>query len=105
MTTSVLNFYGKGQKAKKKKEPKLPFGITPEFDSEVQSAATEELNAKIVTIQKQLDEVITFLKTNEKLRDLREAVKEAEGPSKDTKKSLNNRTKLILDILKGRGVA
>lgn len=102
MNTLTLNF-GRRGKGRKQKEPKLPFGVTPEFVDELASATTEDLKAKIVTIQKDLAEVVNFLKTNENLEDLRNRLKEAEGPSKDTKKSLNNRTKLVLDTLKERG--
>jgi hypothetical protein len=102
MATTHIMTFGRGPKRREKKE-KLPFGITPEFQSEVSSASTDDLKARIVTMQKDLEDVNTFLKTNPKLEQLREQLKEAEGPSKDTKKSLNNRTKMVLKILMERG--
>lgn len=99
--THTLTFGGR-KRGRPKKE-KLPLGITPEFKSEVESASTDALKARIVTMQKDLEDVNTFLKTNEKLEQLREQLKEAEGPSKETKKSLNNRTKMVLQILTERG--
>lgn len=98
--TYTLNVNGRKRREKKEK---LPFGITPEFKSEVDSASTEDLKQRIVSMQKDLEDVNTFLKTNEKLEQLREQLKEAEGPSKETKKSLNNRTKMVLKILTDRG--
>lgn len=102
MTVQIMTFGRRGRPRKEKGE-KLPFGITPEFKSEVEVASTEDLKAKIVAMQKDIEDVTTFLKTDEKLEELRTMLKEAEGPSRDTKKSLNNRTKLVLKILTERG--
>jgi cob(I)alamin adenosyltransferase len=99
----TLAFGGGVRKRGRPKKEKLPFGITPEFKSEVESGSTEDLKARIVSMQKDLDDVNTFLKTNEKLEQLRSELKELEGPSRETKKSLNNRTKMILKILTERG--
>ena len=103
MTYQTLNFGGKRGRPRKEKGPKLPFGVSSEFVEEIAAASTEVLKAKIVTMQKDLDEVITFLKTDTKLEELKNAVKEVEGPSRDTKKSLNNRTKLVINGLRERG--
>jgi hypothetical protein len=91
------------------REPKKPKGITPEFENILNTSSEEGLKSLIVTMQKQLQEVVQFLKCEddseaaEELRRMRSAVAEIESPSKETKAVLMNRTKAVLKVLGERG--
>lgn len=88
------------RKAKVKKEPA---GITEEFKSELNSIGRDDIQRRIVVMQKEIEETLDFLKTKQELVDLRDKLKMAEGPSKDTIKALKNRTKYALERLREIG--
>lgn len=88
---------------KKEKKPKLPKGVTEEFVSSVDSSSTEDLQSMIVRMQKDLDDVSIFLKTNVEIARLKEELTEIESPAKETRTVLNNRTKMVIEALKSRG--
>lgn len=88
---------------KKAQKKKLPVGITEEFVSEVEAASIDELKSMIVRFQEGINDAQMFLKENEKVLDLKAAYEEAAAPSRETVKSLRNRTKMVLDTLKKMG--
>jgi hypothetical protein len=90
-------------KFKKEKKKKLPKGLTEEFIEMTQSASTDELKAQIVTMQVELSNCEKFLKEKPEILDLREQLAMVEGPTKETKTSLKNRTKHVLTLLGERG--
>lgn len=87
----------------KTEKKKLPFGVSDEFVGELESSSIEQIKAMIVRFQEGIDEAQTFLKTDEKVLELKSAYDEAKGPSVDTVKALRNRTKLAIDALKKSG--
>lgn len=90
-------------KNRKPKEPKLPKGITPEFVDECNGSTTDLLKAKIVTFQGQIGESREFMKENDELRRLKDEVELVAGPIKETIRTLNARTKYIVEELKKKG--
>jgi len=88
---------------KTKKNKKLPKGVTEEFVDKVMSLDNEGKKALIVELQKHISEAKTFLKTNEKIVQMREELKELEGPARETISHMNNRTKYLIDELKKSG--
>lgn len=90
-------------KQKRAPKPKLPFGITEEFVDQIDTSTTEQLKGIIVQIQGDLDEASNFLKTNEEIIRLKGELDMIKGPTNETKRSLTNRTKFIVDALKEKG--
>jgi hypothetical protein len=90
-------------RAKKEKKPKLPAGITDEFVDRVSALDNDSKKALIVELQKHIDDSKEFLKTKQEIVDAREALKEMEGPAKETIKHMTNRTKFLIDDLKKTG--
>jgi len=88
---------------KRGKQKKLPFGVTEEFVSEVDSASPEDLKSRLVQIQSQIDDSQVFLKTDERVLDLKQEYDMVAGPVRDAIKSLRNRNKLVLEALKKSG--
>jgi hypothetical protein len=85
---------------KKKKE--IP-GITDEFIDSVNSATSDDRKAMIARIQKDIEDSETFLKTKDTIINLKEQLKQIEGPTKDAIKALKNRTKYLIQALKDQG--
>jgi hypothetical protein len=88
---------------RKPKGPKLPAGITDEFVNEVNSSSADDRKAMIIRIQTQLEDSKKFLKENSDLKDQRDALKLAEGPTRDAIKVLRNRTAYLIEQLKQQG--
>lgn len=88
---------------KKEKGPKLPPGVTEEFMDRVSGLDTESKKALIVELQKHIDDSREFLKTKDEIVNAREALKEMEGPARETIKHMSNRTKFLIDDLKKSG--
>lgn len=88
---------------KKEKGPKLPAGVTQEFVDRVSGLDNDSKKALIVELQKHIDDSREFLKTKEEIVTAREALKEMEGPAKETIKHMGNRTKFLIDDLKKSG--
>ena len=91
------------------KKPKKPKGITPDFEDLLNTSDSLALKTLIVTIQKQLEEVNEFMKgeqdseASQELARLKGQLAVLEGPSRDTKTILVNRTKALLRVLTERG--
>jgi hypothetical protein len=87
------------------REPKKPKGLTKEFEATIERAGADELKNMIVSRQKQLEEVVQFLKgeaptdASRELKDLKADLALIEGPSKETKTILANQTRAILKRL------
>lgn len=98
------------------KKKKLPFGITEEFVGEVESSSADQLKARVITIQNQIEESGAFLRgdlekiEDEKqkagaieLQDLKANYTEAAAPCREALRSLRNRNKFVLEALKKSG--
>jgi len=89
--------------AKRGPKKKAPMGITPEFVDSLASASAADKKSMIVRMQKDLEDSLTFLKTNDKIVTMKEQLKEIEGPTRDTVKALRNRSKYVIEELKSVG--
>jgi len=87
----------------KEKAKKLPFGVSEEFVSELDAASIDQIKAMIVRFQEGIDEAQTFLKTDERVLEMKAAYDEVKAPSAEAVKALRNRTKVALDALKKSG--
>lgn len=91
------------------KAPKLPAGVTQEFLDEIQSASTEDLKARIVSLQvmfqenEAFKESPAFVSAQEEFDYAKERYKMVAGPIKETATSLKNRTKVVIERLKEKG--
>lgn len=79
----------------------LPGG--QEFIDSVNSLTPEELEKRIVEMQKSLRDSEEHKESNEELRTARELVSELSGPYNDFKKAVGLKTKYILKLLVEQG--
>ena len=79
---------------------KLPEGF---YDS-MASADTDELKGKILESERHLYEIEQDKDNNEKLKELKEMVKEISAPYRDCKSSEAAKIKYCLFLLEGRGI-
>lgn len=89
---------------------KLPAGVSQQFVDNLQGMQPDELKALIVTLQVQNQENEAF-KESEQFQAAQEAFDQAKaqyqlvaGPVKEVTASIKNRTKLVIERLKERGV-
>ena len=75
----------------------------PEFVSEVASLSTEELDARIAQLAKDLEAVDEAKEADEALKDLRDQVSIASAPYNESKKALKLKTKYLIQLMKSRG--
>ena len=96
---------------KQSKAPKLPFGVDQDFLDSIQSMTTDELKARVVTLQVQVQENEAFKETpefqqaQEEFDLAKERYDYVAGPIRETAKSLKNRTKAVIEVLKAKGGA
>jgi len=92
------------------KEAKLPAGVGQEFVDSIQSMKTEELKALIVTLQVQNQENEAFkesegyIQADEEFKQAKERHKLVVGPVKDVTVSIRNKTKLLVERMKEKGI-
>lgn len=80
---------------------KLPGG--KEFKEEVDALSIASLEARITRMQKDLDESEEHKKNNSALQKVSSEKSELEGPYKDVKKSVQVKTKYIIELIKEKG--
>ena len=80
---------------------KLPGG--EEFIETVDSLSTEQLEARITQMQKDLEESEIHREENTVLNDLKEQVSMISGPYNDVKKAVKTKTSYIIALIKERG--
>lgn len=90
---------------------KLPAGVTQEFVDSIQNMKTDELKSLIVQLQVQNQENEEFTQTDE-YQASEETFKQAKdehdliaGPVRETRISLKNRTRAVVERLKDKGGA
>jgi len=86
-----------------KRKKKLPFGISEEFITQLNSQPPTEIKELIVNMQERIRESQDFLKTNEGVQELKDKLDQVAGPTRDAVKLLKNRTKYALDRLRDVG--
>ena len=79
----------------------LPGG--KEFKAEVDSQSVASLEARITRMQKDLDDSEEHKKENISLNNAKDEVKELSGPYSDFKKSVQVKTKYIIELIKEKG--
>jgi hypothetical protein len=77
--------------------------IDPSFASEVFSLKDEELNGKLALMAKHRAEIEEAKSSDEDLRRLRDEIKVAGESYSQPLKGIKLKTKLVVEILKGRG--
>ena len=76
----------------------------PDFAEEVEKSLTpEQMDARISSLQKQLEESEDHKDSNEQLKDARALVAELAGPYNDVKKAVRLKTKYLIELLKEKG--
>jgi len=75
----------------------------PDFCNEAMTLTAEQLRARIVSMQEQLEESEEHKANNESLKEARAVVSELAGPYNDVKKAVKAKTKYILELLKNKG--
>lgn len=84
-----------------KKLFKLPGGR--EFSDEVIRLSIPQLEARISSLQKQLDESEEHMKNNEALNQIKAEKKELEGPYRDVRSAVKLKTKYLIELIKEKG--
>jgi len=90
---------------------KQPIGIDNEFLAEIASMTTDELKARVVTLQVQFQENEAFKESpdfvaaQEEFDVAKEKYNLVAGPVKETAAALKNRTKAVIEVLKEKGGA
>lgn len=74
--------------------------LYPDFVNEVDTLTSDQLKARIVAYQQQLEESETHKEANESLLDARNEVNMLAGPYRDVKKAIGLKTKYIIELLK-----
>ena len=82
---------------------KLPKGVDETFVQNLQSMSTDELKATVVRLQMQREEV-QQVKESDAYKAAKDAFDLVAGPVRDTNTALKNKTKLVVDRLKEKGV-
>jgi hypothetical protein len=79
---------------------KLKPGVTAEFVEAIERTSTQDKRDLIVELQKQINDARVFLATKEEILTLKGQLELLQGPSQQTIRFLNNRTKFLIDRLK-----
>lgn len=77
----------------------------PEFASEVASYTVDELNSKLATLAKNLEESETAKENDEALTDAHALAAELKAPYTDVKKAVRTKSKYVISLLKDKGAA
>jgi len=75
----------------------------PEFVSEVASASTEQLDARLAQLAKDLEAVNDAKEADEELKEARETASAMAQPYRDAKKHIALKSRYIVSLLKDRG--
>lgn len=75
----------------------------PEFAEEVIGLSSEQLDSRLATLAKNLDETETAKENDRQLEDAQGLVSELSGPYKDARKALKLKSKYVIHLLKEKG--
>lgn len=75
----------------------------PEFFSEVAGLSTDQLNNRLATLAKNLEESETAKEEDEELEEAKATATELGAPYRDAKKALRVKSKFIIGLLKEKG--
>lgn len=77
----------------------------PEFATEVASSSTDELNNRLATLAKGLEESEQTKESDEELENARALASELAAPYKDIKKAVQLKSKYVIGLLRDKGAA
>lgn len=77
----------------------------PDFVAEVVGLSVEELNSRLASHAKQVAEVEDAKEADEELADAREVAKTLAAPYAESKKTINQKTRFIVELIKEKGGA
>lgn len=86
----------------KSQKRKLPAGVHETFADEVDAMQTDALKAKVVDLQKGLDDAMEFKKTQGYL-EAKAEWDEVAQPANETIRHVRAKTKYVIEALKGKG--
>ena len=75
----------------------------PEFVDETNGLTVDELNRRLATLAKNLEESETAKEQDRDLEDAKSTVSELSAPYRDAKKALRTKSKYIISLLKEKG--
>lgn len=77
----------------------------PEFASEVAGATVDQLNGKLATLAKNLEESETAKENDEGLEEAKALAAELGAPYRDAKKAIRQKTKYVIGLLSDKGAS
>lgn len=77
----------------------------PEFSTEVAALTEDQLNGRLATLAKNLEESETAKENDGALEDAQALSSELSAPYKDVKKAIRLKTKYIISLLNDKGKA
>jgi hypothetical protein len=77
----------------------------PEFVTEVVGLSEDQLNGRLATLAKNLEESENAKEADEELADAQILASELSGPYKDAKKALRLKSKYVISLLRDKGAA
>lgn len=75
----------------------------PEFVNEVSVLTPDQLNNRLATLAKNLEESETAKEQDEELEDAKATASELAAPYRDAKKALRAKSKYVISLLKEKG--
>lgn len=75
----------------------------PEFFNEVAGLSTDQLNNRLATLAKNLEESETAKEEDEELEEAKATATELAAPYRDAKKALRVKSKYVISLLKEKG--
>lgn len=90
---------------------KLPKGVTQEFVDNIQAMTSDQLKAEVVRLQMSNQEneefktSLEFVQAQSEFEVAKDIFDLVVGPIRDTTVSLKNRTKLVIERLKEKGIS
>ena len=75
----------------------------PEFANEVDALSVDQLNNRLATLAKYLEESETAKENDEALEEAKTASSELAAPYRDAKKAIRAKTKYVIATLKEKG--
>jgi hypothetical protein len=87
----------------KKTIQELVQGEYPEFANEVAGLSADQLNNRLATLAKNLEESETAKEDDEALEQAKAEASELAAPYRDAKKALRAKSKYVISLLKEKG--
>jgi hypothetical protein len=77
----------------------------PEFSTEVAGLSVEQLNSRLATLAKNLEESENAKEGDAELSDAKSLASELSAPYRDAKKALGLKSKYVISLLRDKGAA